>query len=36
MNLSVIEEQLKNWHLRKFGRVDLDVAAWEDDSHRDW
>lgn len=27
MNLSTIEEQLKNWHLRKFGRVDLDVAA---------
>ena len=27
MNLAMVEEQLKNWHGRKFGRVDLDIAA---------
>ena len=27
MNLSTIEEQLRNWHKRKFGNGDLDVAA---------
>lgn len=27
MKLSIVEEQLKHWHKRKFGRADVDVAS---------